>query len=149
MPYYNVKLSAYDDEDNTTLHLGEINVEAKDKEEAHFKAKDELWDYRLDIVCNIARSEIEEIPQYLVNEGWDHIFEWHNSPLIVRFVFDRIKNKIVEMDILRATGWKKADITDCLDVQDSLLNANDEALENPEGWGFEATNEMPEWVNQK
>lgn len=62
---------------------------------------------------------------------WTHLFGVGLPEATVRFVFDRLSNSIVRMDILSAGKWLAATSDQLQDVQDSLVNANDDALERP------------------
>lgn len=91
-------------------------------------------------------NEDSDPPQYLIAEGWDHIFEGFGQRT-VRFVFDRNADKIVHMDIeFGVGGWKPATADQTADVEDSLKTANEDAFENPEDYGLIKSDDLPGWA---
>lgn len=82
----------------------------------------------------------------IIHGTWDHIFEDDGRALPVRFCFDVEKNKLVHLDIQRDTGWEPASSVDVADVQDSILNGNADALDNPSDYGLAQTAELPDWA---
>lgn len=98
-------------------------------------------------------AELEEegaTPRYL-SGGWEHIFREDQflpgaRASCLRFVFDRQENAIVAMQIQSRGEWVDAKAAAIADVQDSLLTANAEALEDPSKWGLESSNELPDWA---
>lgn len=84
--------------------------------------------------------------RYIVGDGWEHIFHENGSPRATRFVFDLTTNGLVALEIYGNHRWQPASAAERADVEDSLKNANDEALENPEDWGLEAANTLPAWA---
>lgn len=84
-----------------------------------------------------------------IHGGWAHIFHDNGPVTELRFVYDQPQEKIVAMEIKRAMGWQPSSATEMADVEDSLKNTNEDALANPEGWGLEETNFLPEWTAPK
>lgn len=80
--------------------------------------------------------------RYLVAEAWGHIFAGRTEQM-VRFVFDRQAQNMVYMEFNDGTVASRAEMED---VKDSLLNANEEALEDPAGWGLDEEAEIPDWA---
>jgi hypothetical protein len=64
----------------------------------------------------------------------------------LRFVFDTQDQKIVAMQVLLGTGYVDAMRGAMLDVEDSLLTANFEAFDNPDDFGLDFSDEMPDWA---
>lgn len=83
-------------------------------------------------------------PRYL-HGNWDHIFRGKKTET-TRIVFDREKHAIVYMEIRDGHQWWPGSHMDIADVQDSLLNANGEALDNPQDWGLEESDTPPQWA---
>lgn len=90
-----------------------------------------------------------EKPRYLVSEGWGHLFGPGNHETIVRFVFDRAESRIIFMEYLEAGHWHAASSSNIAEVQDSLLNANSEALTTPDDYGCTNSDALPEWAQVK
>ncbi|MBC8742753.1 hypothetical protein F6X40_40450 [Paraburkholderia sp. UCT31] len=79
--------------------------------------------------------------RYLVAESWGHIFAGNHEQRVA-FVFDVKTQHITHMRI----GGVAANRAEMADVEDSLLNANGEAFDDPEDWGLESTDELPDWA---
>lgn len=104
-------------------------------------------------VAEVAATADDEAPapaeavsaekRYLHGE-WEHIFR--HSPERTRLVFDRQVNAIIYLEVRNKNQWQSANHTDIADVQDSLLNANDEALEDPESYGLDESDTLPLWA---
>lgn len=93
-------------------------------------------------------ADAEEEPSALryVHGLWTHLFGPGIPEVTVRFVFDRQANTMVCMDIQTATKWVAASTAQIQDVEDSLKNANDDALENPHDWDLEQSDTLPDWA---
>ncbi len=102
--------------------------------------------------------EPEARPRYVIadpaiGKGWPHIFseyDRHNGRQVerermTRFVFDTLENKLINLDVDFGGNWSLAEDDEIQDVADSLLNANNEALENPAAHGLVGSNELPAW----
>lgn len=85
-------------------------------------------------------------PRYLVSEGWGHLFGPGNNETTVRFVFDREVHRIIMMEYQERGQWRRATAFDIADVQDSLLNANGEALDKPGEYDCSNSHDLPEWA---
>jgi hypothetical protein len=79
--------------------------------------------------------------QYLIAEDWGHTFVG-STETMVSFVFDTTVHRITYM-MVKGQLASRAEIAD---VENSLLNANSEALDDPEEWGLEASDELPDWA---
>lgn len=79
---------------------------------------------------------------------WSHIFHANGADVPLRFVFDRTTEKVVFMEIRRSRGWKPADHIEISDLEDSLKNANDDALDDPEEHGLKSANIVPSWAKE-
>lgn len=82
--------------------------------------------------------------KYLIGANWSHVFEGFGEKQ-VRFVFDVESRTIVSMQVFFDQKWQNATQTQVADVQDSLITANEEALQNPAEWGLLASAELPDW----
>jgi hypothetical protein len=82
-----------------------------------------------------------EYARYLVAGSWGHCFVGSKEPM-VSFVFDRKVKHITYMLV----GDELAHRDEMADVEDSLLNANEEALDDPKGWGLEEMDQLPPWA---
>ncbi len=85
--------------------------------------------------------------RYLEGYEWTHIFVEDGRPRerSTRFVFDTQTRMIPVMDIMRDNKWRGASEAEKDDLLDSLVNANPEAIENPEEWELEQTDVLPDW----
>lgn len=85
--------------------------------------------------------------RYLIAQSWGHIFEGFGERE-VRFVFDRKTGLLVSADI-NCGVWQPASRIQRQDVQDSLVNANPEALDRPVEYGLIEADEPPEWASAR
>lgn len=90
--------------------------------------------------------EFNWAPRY-VHGGWTHIFHNSGPDVETRIVYDRQAAKLVALDIKRAAGWRKASPVEFADVEDSIKNANKEALGDPEEFGLEQSDTLPDWCS--
>lgn len=88
--------------------------------------------------------EFDWAPRY-VHGGWTHIFHSNGPDVDTRIVYDREAEKLVALDIKRATGWRKASPGEFADVEDSIENASVEALNDPEEFGLQQSDTPPDW----
>lgn len=127
------------------LHLGTMKVVAKDRAAMEKEVLDEMWDDRLDATC-FPRFDVVELPRYLIVDSWDHIFEDFGNRT-VRFIYDYETERLENLELMHATdGWVLMTENARKDVEDSLKNANEECLDDPDGWGYEASNDLPDWA---
>lgn len=82
-----------------------------------------------------------------VHGGWSHIFHDSGPDVDTRIIYDREAEKLIALDIKRATGWRKASPVEFADVEDSIKNANAEALSDPEEFGLEQSSTVPDWCS--
>lgn len=85
--------------------------------------------------------------RYLLGYGWTHIFmeDGRQKERSTRFAFDTQTRTLAVMDITRDNKWHAADDVEKADLLDSLVNANPQALENPEDWDIERSDTLPDW----
>lgn len=119
--------------------------ELSDCKISQFKYKTAL-DHGLFSSIKVTNSDIE--PMY-IHGNWSHIFHSSGPETNLRFVFDKSSQAITDMEISKSLGWVKASSEEIADVQDSLLNANDEALDSPDEWGLELSSIKPNWALAK
>lgn len=88
-----------------------------------------------------------ELGRYIYG-GWSHIFagSGYERERLGRILFDRLENRLVALDLHTSFGRKVASTIAIQDVEDSLINANPEALINPEHYGLSHGDSMPEWA---
>lgn len=144
MPAFDVVVKATSD-DNETFIVGLTRVEASGVAEAQAKAQDEVWDDRLTSASCTASFETTEVQRYIVG-NWSHIFADSQSGRDLRLVFDTLTKKVIAMHIKTGLGYTAATPEAMADVEDSLIIANEDALQNPEDWDLERTSTLPVWV---
>ncbi|MGY8632630.1 hypothetical protein RAD15_09090 [Bradyrhizobium sp. 14AA] len=78
--------------------------------------------------------------------GWGHIFSEKGSERerMTRFVFDKETASLIYVDVDRM-GMAPTTNTEIADLEDSLKNANPEALEDPESWELVESDALPAW----
>jgi hypothetical protein len=88
-----------------------------------------------------------EAPRYVYG-SWNHFFGFGNSfQRDCRFVFDRKDGVVTHLDILDGVkGWVSTSKDQKLDLEDSLKNANSEALETPTEWELHEAEALPVWA---
>lgn len=82
-------------------------------------------------------------------QGWTHIFEENGRTFErqVRFVFDRERDCLHCADIRHGRKFQEASCDEIAELEDSLKNANPDAIDNPAGWGLGESDEwLPEWA---
>lgn len=93
-------------------------------------------------------AETSDLPRYVVSDSWSHLFGPSSAETEVCFVYDRTAGRIVAMAAHRGYKWGDCSPAEMADVEDSLKNANSEALEDPESWGMVEcdANDFPDWA---
>lgn len=99
------------------------------------------------------------VPRYIIADpalakGWTHIFAELDKDTgkevererDLRFVYDTEAGKLIHLDVYNTTGPYAANAAEIADVEDSLKNANPEALENPDEYGIAASDDLPSWA---
>lgn len=94
----------------------------------------------------IAAAKKATAPAPYLTGHWNHIFPDSRSESTVRLVFSRADNKILAMQLYRSGRYVEASAGAIADVQDSLLNANSEALDAPEDFGLSEAMSLPGWA---
>jgi hypothetical protein len=88
-----------------------------------------------------------------IHGQWNHLFGAGSQETLVRLVLDAQEKTIIAMQIKDgplADRW--VDVTQkslILDVQDSVINANGDCLEDPEEYGLERAYVLPEWAEER
>ena len=99
----------------------------------------------IDPLVAAAAEAVPGAARYIVG-NWSHPFSGL-SDRECRIVVECESSKIVAMQLRHSVeGWLPARSADVADVQDSIQNANSEALDNPEEFGLQWANELPEWA---
>lgn len=97
------------------------------------------------------------MPRYIVADpaqgmGWSHIFSEKNDAgrdvereRMTRFVYDAELGSLIHLEIHQIGCMRDADAAETADVEDSLKNANSEALDDPAAWGLIVSDTLPDW----
>lgn len=93
-------------------------------------------------------TESEDDAKYLVSDGWSHLFGVGMPESLVRFVFDLEEHQITQMQIKGSLGWVPAIAIQMEDVEDSLINANPQAFDDPEDFDCYKTSTLPQWAEK-
>lgn len=146
MPIFDVTVCAIP-ERGRSFELGTSRLYAADRQEAERRAFDEHWDSRLDSASCSPHFETELIEDMRYIYGnWTHMFHEHGGDVPLRFVFDLQEGRIVALQIQRAQGWVEGGPEERASVEESITDANREALDHPEEWGLATDEELPEWA---
>lgn len=108
--------------------------------------------FRLEAVCADGTTETHaEAPERLryVHGTWEHIFHPGRQPAALRLVYDRQEESLVAMELRCSGGWTFATAEEIADVEESLKNANTEAVDDPAGHGLEASADRPRWCAEE
>lgn len=87
-----------------------------------------------------------------ITGNWGHLFEGERSERMTKIFAHADTGKIIAAKIERHRGLEGdlgygfATRDEAADIEDSLINANGEALENPGEWGLEFTDTEPDWL---
>jgi hypothetical protein len=89
------------------------------------------------------------------NSGWSHLFlrdavvfgrrQTVVAELQCRFIYDAQECTLLHLDIQEESVLSPASREDLWDLQDSLENANPDAIASPEEWGLTRSTQLPEW----
>lgn len=81
------------------------------------------------------------------HELWGHFFEEDGefNERHCRFVYDSVEEELHKLEINRDNRWQTASRNDYDNLEDSLKNANPQALDNPEEWGLGQSDSVPPW----
>lgn len=82
--------------------------------------------------------------QYLVCEGWSHIFAGE-SEMTTRWVMDVNQSRLVHAAVLSNQQWVELTEDERRDLQDSLVNGNDLPAAYRD-FDIEASDGLPEWA---
>jgi hypothetical protein len=84
---------------------------------------------------------------------WGHLFGPGNKrETLTEFVYDTEDESLVAVLVQHDAALDKWEISSehqRADLEDSLKNANPEALDNPHEWNLDYTDELPDWVPQQ
>jgi hypothetical protein len=109
-------------------------------------------DYEADQVEDLrSRTKHDYTGHRYVYGDWGHLFGPASTETIVRFCFDKEVNAIVRMEAFDNAGRLRATSrAERLDVQESLLGANDGAFEKPGDWNLISSDTPPgHWDEMK
>ncbi len=62
-----------------------------------------------------------------------------------RFVLDRVRVRLVHLDIEIDGTMVPATAEEAEDLLDSLVNANPDVIDDPKSYGFQTSNRLPAW----
>lgn len=85
-------------------------------------------------------------PRYVVAQSWGHIFDDVEGERMTDWVYDREQEKLVAATYEFEFKSYDASPEMLADLEDSVKNANEDALKNPAVWELEETNELPDWA---
>jgi hypothetical protein len=95
----------------------------------------------------VLATDPDQQNRYIVAEGWGHCFVG-SAESEVDFVYDTLIDRIIYMRLRRSLGYERAHHSEIADVEDSVKNANEHVLENPEDEGLEVSDELPDWAQK-
>jgi hypothetical protein len=88
--------------------------------------------------------------RYIIADSWSHFIEDEKTGKAperqIRWVFDADENEVSHLEIFQKNAWNSASRNDFANVDDHLKGANPDVIDNPENWGLETSDELPEWA---
>ncbi|MBB3937329.1 hypothetical protein [Aureimonas phyllosphaerae] len=103
--------------------------------------------HRLSSEAEIRVPECADLPRFVSCTDWDHRFPGTEREVKVRWVFDRRLWSVVVLHRREAGGvWSAAGPDELLDVTESLVFANADALFATEDWGCAEERSLPGWT---
>ena len=85
---------------------------------------------------------------------WGHIVREGGPEIFVRFVYDRDAGKLAVAEQMGSFSkedgshsWVSLGGEVLADLEDSLKNANEDALDHPDYWGLSEADEIPVWAD--
>ncbi|WP_427121532.1 hypothetical protein [Pseudomonas aeruginosa] len=91
-------------------------------------------------------------PQYITG-NWSHIFEGERSERMTRVVLDATTRKVLVLQVQRnravTDSYGLSTRTELLDVEDSMVNANQDLFDDPGAFDLELTDSMPDWASSQ
>jgi hypothetical protein len=99
------------------------------------------------------------VSRYVIAQSWGHILE-DGTEAHLRWAFDQEESRLAVAQVEggtrlvdagdgkpRAETWWADASGGLLDeLEDSLKNANPDALDDPSGWGLDEADELPGWA---
>jgi len=147
--FFRVVVSFEGDDGDGPTQLGVWAGVATGQANAHKQAMDAHWDSRLDSASCRAVFETEQLPRYLVCEGWGHIFAGTHEQT-TRWVMDRAGGTVVGAEVLGGVGggqWVQLGHKQIDDLAASLRD--NDVLDDPQSWGLEEVHQVPDWAMQR
>lgn len=92
------------------------------------------------------------MPNKFITGYWGHLFADDKSERMTKIFAHADTGKIIAAQVQRHRGladdlgYVPANADEIACLEDSLINANAEALENPEDYGLEFTDAEPDWI---
>jgi hypothetical protein len=65
-----------------------------------------------------------------------------------RFVYDVQQGTLLHLDIVDNSGTSPASHAELWDLEDSLNNANPDAIARPQEWGLTVSTKLPGWCER-
>ncbi|GEM_PF-6998102 len=90
--------------------------------------------------------------RYIITEGyWGHIFDEKQGEVMTEWVYDTQEEQLIGALVAsdrspKLASWQEATADELADLEDSIKNANSDALEKPEDWGLTYTDELPDYA---
>jgi hypothetical protein len=85
-------------------------------------------------------------PPVYIHGTWTHLFGPGSTETTLRILYDTTQGRLIAGQYQQNGRWLDLRQDDLADVEDSLKNANPEALERPAEFGLEVSSGMPSWA---
>ena len=80
---------------------------------------------------------------------WSHVFDDPQGARDIRFVYDRVTDDFVLIEIAEADGYRPLERASADDVRDSLLHGNPDLLDAPASYGLDSRDDIPDWARAR
>lgn len=97
---------------------------------------------KIEAIMNAYRIQ----PPTYVHGTWTHLFGPGSSETTLRILYDTTQERLIAGQYMNNGRWHDLRSDDLADVEDSLKNANPEALDRPAEFGLEVSSGMPSWA---
>lgn len=93
---------------------------------------------------------MSETGRYITSNGyWGHIFDNAQGEVMTEWVYDTTTETLVAAYVQHDRAldkWELASPDQLADLEDSIKNANSDALDNPSAWELAYSDELPNWA---
>lgn len=79
-------------------------------------------------------------------DAWGHIFDEGFGEVMTRWAYDTREEKLVGALVQDNRDWNPVSADELADLEDSVKDANADALDNPDNWDLAQSDELPDFI---